>query len=131
MNIFRKYNVDGTNQDWEPEPEKTREQSTRPTIQAETQVHKERLKRKLFCKDCKNLFAVKVNGKLQIMRTETNSNCEHCLNPHLDIVCRVCNLNIKSPEHYNIQQKHEHIIKHLDSDKHYQKEQAFDLYQGV
>ena len=61
------------------------------------------------------------------MKTETKS-CTNCRNPNLEVVCRVCNLNIKSPSNYTLEQKLGHIEKHLYSDKHSQKEEVFDLY---
>jgi len=97
-------------------------------VETEILVYEEETKRKMFCKTCKNLFAVKTEGKLQLVNMDTKNNCNQCKNQNLEIVCRVCNLNIKSPEFYTMQQKAEHIVKHLDSDKHYQKEQVFDFY---
>ena len=79
--------------------------------------------RKIYCKSCKSLFAVKSKGNLKFVR---NENCQQCQNPNLSIVCRVCNLNIKSPDHFNNHQKMKHIEKHLDSDKHVEKEQIFE-----
>ena len=96
--------------------------------QIETEVNDEHYKRKLFCKACKCMFAVKSDCKLQLINMETNANCNHCQNSNLEVVCRVCNLNIKSPDQYTIEQKKEHIEKHLESDKHSQKEQVFDFY---
>ena len=85
-------------------------------------------KGKIFCKTCKVLFATNAQGKLQMNKTEANSTCNQCQNPNLGVVCRVCNQNIRSPDYYTMEQKQEHIIRHLDSDKHYQKEQVFDFY---
>jgi hypothetical protein len=85
--------------------------------QTKKQLFDETPQRTLVCKTCKRLFPIKSNEKLQIMKTETKS-CTNCRNPNLEVVCRVCNLNIKSPGNYTLGQKLEHIEKHLYSEKH-------------
>ena len=72
--------------------------------------------KKIFPKTCKTLFAFKSEGSVEVPSSDTRSSCNHCKHPILEIICRV-----RSPHH----SKYENIERHLDSDKHFQKEQVF------
>ena len=84
--------------------------------------------KKIFCKTCKKLFAFKSEGSVELSSSDTRSSCNHCKHPILEIICRVCNVWVKSPHHFTTEQKYENIERHLDSDKHFQKEQVFQSY---
>ena len=84
--------------------------------------------KKLFCKTCKKLFAFKSEGSVELSSSDSRSSCNHCKHPRLEIICRVCNVWVKSPHHFTTEQKYEKIERHLDSDKHFQKEQVFQSY---
>ena len=84
--------------------------------------------KQILCKTYKSLFAFKADGSFQLASLESRSNCNHCKNPNLRMGCRVCNVKLRTLDHFPGPQKYQFIEKHIDSENHLQMEQILEFY---